>query len=350
MIAALSILVLALQSEPRTFFERHCVDCHDADSKKGGLDLTALRAEFSKPEEFDRWVKVHDRIAGGEMPPKKKPRPPADELQATTAWLKRSLLEAEKKRLDPRGRTVLRRLTRAEYENTVRDLLDLPGIALQNGLPADGMAHGFDKNSDALDLSHVNMAKYIEAADHALDLAIATQPKAPVLRLQRTSLAKHVGHILGNGDAILLRDMKPDLFFPPAGEQGHLDQGAHERVGSFSRGSSVGVFRHEDESFKPYFLEFAALYPGRYRLRASFWSFQWDKGRVLPSRGTEAARLSVVHLSDDGRGGGHPSTVIGYYDAPSLEPKVHEFELWLNYKDTIGFNTGSLAPAANYSR
>ena len=73
----------------------------------------------------------------------------------------------------------MRRLTRAEYENTVRDLFDLPGIALQGDLPADGSAHGFDNNADALDISHVNLAKYVEAADHALDMAIATQPQAP---------------------------------------------------------------------------------------------------------------------------------------------------------------------------
>ncbi|HUR38438.1 MAG TPA: DUF1592 domain-containing protein, partial [Planctomycetota bacterium] len=167
---------------------------------------------------------------------------------------------------------------------------------------------------------------------------------------QHIYLSKHVAHILGNGDAVLLRDKKIDPDYPPAGEHGHLDQGAHERAGSFSHGSAVGLFRHEDESFKPYFLDFACLYPGRYKLRGSFWSFQWDKGQILPSRGTEAARLSFVHLQDDGRGGGHPSTVLGYFDAPSMESQVHETEVWFNYKDTVGFNTASLAPVANYSR
>ncbi len=350
MTGAVLALWLVLQTEPKAFFETHCAECHDAESKKGGLDLLALKREFTNPDTFARWVKVYDRLDSGEMPPKKKPRLPTGDLRAATAWLKESLAAAERSRQGASGRTALRRLTRAEYENTVRDLLDLPGVVLQSSLPADGSAHGFDKNSDALDLSHVNLARYIEAADHALDLAIATRPQPPIRRTQRVSLAKHVGHILGNGDAVLLRDMKPDPEYPPAGEQGHLDQGAHERMGSFGRGSSVGVFRHEDESFKPYFLEFATLYPGRYRVRASFWSFQWDKGQVLPSRGTEAARLSTVQLSEDGRGGGHPSTVIGYFDAPSLEPRVHELEIWLNFKDAFGFDTASLAPVANYNR
>ncbi|MDB5349942.1 MAG: hypothetical protein JWN86_1189 [Planctomycetota bacterium] len=338
------------EAATRGFFEAHCLKCHDTETHKGGLDLTALKPEFASPENFARWVKVHDRIASGEMPPRNQPRPPAAEIKSVATWLNQTLTAADRARLDRDGRTLVRRMTRAEYENTVRDLFDLPGIALQGGLPADGMAHGFDKNSDALDISHVNMAKYVEAADHALDLAIATQPKPPTLLKQRISLARHVGHILGNGDAVLLKDKGLDPNYPPAGDQPHIGQGAHEQIGSFNTGSSVGVFRHEDESFNPYFLDFATLYPGRYRIRASFWGFQWDQGKVLPARGIEAARLSAVQLGEDGRGGGHPSYVLGYYDAPSLEAQMHEFVTWLNFKETIGFNTASLAPALNYNR
>ncbi|MBV8879431.1 MAG: DUF1592 domain-containing protein [Planctomycetaceae bacterium] len=346
---ALAVVLLGLQQNA-PYLEKHCVECHDAETKKGNLDLTALKADFANPDTFSRWVKVYDRVQAGEMPPKKKAAPAPTETQAMLGALKKSLLAADRARLDAQGRTAVRRLTRGEYENTVRDLFGLRRIILESTLPSDGMANGFDKSSEALDLSHVNLAKYVEAAEATLDMAIATSPKPPTPQLQHISLAKHVGHILGNGDAVLLKDKQPDPLYPPAGEQGHLDQGAHERMGSFSHGSSVGIFRHEDESFKPYFQDFACLYPGMYRLKASFWSFQWDKGQVLPSRGTETARLSIVHYQDDGRGGGHPSTVLGYYDAPSMESKVHEVEVWLNYKDGIGFNTASLAPVANYSR
>ncbi|HVR83437.1 MAG TPA: DUF1592 domain-containing protein, partial [Planctomycetota bacterium] len=345
----LGVLVFCFQQN-QTFLEKHCVECHDSETKKGNLDLAALKADYFSPESFARWVKVYDRVQAGEMPPKKQAAPPPTETQALLATLKEALLSADRARLDAQGRSAVRRLTRGEYENTVRDLLGLTGIPLESGLPSDGMAGGFDKNSEALDLSHVNLSKYVEAADQILDMAIATAPKAPTPHLQHISLAKYVGHILGNGDAVLLQGKQLDPLYPPAGEQGHLDQGAHERMGSFNRGSTVGLFRHEDESFKPYFQEFACLYPGRYRLKASFWSFQWDKGRILPSRGTEAARLSIVHMQDDGRGGGHPSTVLGYYDAPSMESRVHETEVWLNFKDAIGFNTASLAPVANYNR
>src|SRR6185503_2290341 len=108
-------------------------------------------------------------------------------------------------------------------------LLDLPGIPLQGELPADGTAHGFDNNSDALNISHVNLAKYLEAADRALDTAIATRPAPPVVVKQRISLANphgFVAHVLMHGDGVLLKDKRPDSDFSPAGAHEHLDQGA----------------------------------------------------------------------------------------------------------------------------
>jgi hypothetical protein len=97
-------------------------------------------------------------------------------------------------------------------------------------------------------------------------------------------------------------------------------------------------------------MDHVTIYPGRYRVRTSLWSFQWDRGKVLPARGTEAARLSVVQLTGDGRGGQHPSYVLGYYDAPSLKEREHEVITWLNHNEIIGFNTASLALVHNYAR
>ncbi|MFO0877437.1 MAG: DUF1592 domain-containing protein [Gemmataceae bacterium] len=338
----------ASRAEVTAYLRTHCLGCHDTSSKKGGLDLSSLRLEPTRPENLARWIKIHDRIASGEMPPPTRKRPPREATVAATRWIHDQLVQAERTRAGE-GKTRFRRLTRVEYEHTVRDLLALPGLPLAGDLPSDGTAHGFDNNGDALDISHVNLALYLEAADRALDMAIATRPTPPAVVKQRISLANppgFVAHVLLHGDGVLLKNKKPDPDFPPAGAHHHIDQGAHERLGSFRNGASVGLFRHEDESFHPYFNEFVAIYPGRYRLRTSLWAFQWDRGKVLPARGTEAVRLSVVHLTGDGRGGGHPSDVIGYLDAPSLNEKVHDLETWLNQNDTIGYNAASLAPGA----
>ncbi|HEU5115333.1 MAG TPA: DUF1587 domain-containing protein, partial [Isosphaeraceae bacterium] len=352
LLSSVPALAQDLPAASRDFLEIHCATCHTGTSSKGGLDLSSLKFDLTQPDRFGSWVKIHDRLQAGEMPPKSAPQPSEQERGKMVAWLKTSLVEAEEARFAESGRTPLRRLTRSEYENTLRDLFDMPGLALRAMLPPDGSAHGFDKNSEALSLSHVNLAMYIEAAEHTLDLAIATRPSAPRVQKTRTSLVDRGGftaHLATLGDAVLLRDGRPDPEFPPAGKQRHIDEGAHYRMKSFDRGSTVGVFRHEDESVSHYFGGHCTIEPGLYRIRTSLWSFQWDRGKVLPARGTEAVRLSVVQLTGDGRGSQHPNYPIGYFDAPSLKPTEHERIVWLNRNELIGMNPGSLAPWANYN-
>ncbi len=347
------ILNLPAQADMPAFLEQHCMKCHNEDTQKGNLNLEALKADYSEPESFARWVKIFDRIDSGEMPPKKEKRPAPADVKALTTALSKGLTDSEHARLKQKGSTGMRRMTRAEYENTLRDLFDMPGLALQALLPADGTAHGFDKNGDALEISHVNIAKYVEAADYALDLAIATRSKAPASQKVRLSLLDRGGqaaHLSMQGDVITLREQKADPVYPPTSAHRHLDQGAHERIGSFETDSSVGVFRREDESVNYYFRGHTTVYPGRYRVRTSLWSYQWDRGQVLPSRGTEAARLAVVQLTSDGRGGQHPNYTLGYFDAPSLQPTEHQLEVWLNHNELLGFDVASLAPVANYNR
>ncbi|MCA8993252.1 MAG: DUF1592 domain-containing protein [Planctomycetaceae bacterium] len=331
------------------FLTQFCVDCHSADSAPAGLDFTKISQDLKQPDVLRQWVKLHDQVAANHMPPKEADQPTRAERDTFLDSLDQTLVAAEQQLAQTQPR--LRRLTRTEYENTIRDLFDMPGIALSGNLPADGESHGFDKVPEALDISHVNIAKYLEAADHVLDYAIATRPEPPAISTRRISLVNRggfVAHIVMNGDGVLLKNGQPDPDFPPAGEQNHLDQGAHERWGSFDNGASVGLFRHEDESVSPYFIEHVTIYPARYRVRTSLWSFGWDQGTVLPGRGTEAARLSVVQLTGDGRGGQHPSYVLGYFNAPVGKPLEHEVVVWLNHNELIGFNTASLAPAANY--
>ena len=52
-----------------TFVREHCADCHNARTKEKDLDLTALALDPSEPQNFAMWVKVHDRVQKGEMPP-----------------------------------------------------------------------------------------------------------------------------------------------------------------------------------------------------------------------------------------------------------------------------------------
>jgi hypothetical protein len=65
----------------KALIDGNCADCHDADTRKAGLDLTAFTFEPGDPKNFAMWVKVHDRVAAGEMPPKKHEQPEVKAVQ-----------------------------------------------------------------------------------------------------------------------------------------------------------------------------------------------------------------------------------------------------------------------------
>src|SRR5215218_7912340 len=154
--AALGMLVAStLNAAPPApiarFIDAHCADCHDGDEKKGGLDFAALAFAPNDPKNFATWAKIHDRVATGEMPPKKRERPETKELQSFIGSLSATLTTAEKASLGGEGRATRRRLNRYEYENALRDLLQAPWLQIRDSLPEDGETDRFNKVCDALD-------------------------------------------------------------------------------------------------------------------------------------------------------------------------------------------------------
>ncbi|MFM9168285.1 MAG: c-type cytochrome domain-containing protein, partial [Verrucomicrobiota bacterium] len=105
-----------------TLIERNCTECHDAETKKGKLDLTALSFDLDDPKGMDRWVHVFDRVENGEMPPKPEDMKPEDR-KALLAALESSLHAASAKATAQKGRGTMRRLNRIEFEQNLRDLL-----------------------------------------------------------------------------------------------------------------------------------------------------------------------------------------------------------------------------------
>ncbi len=150
------------------FLENHCLDCHDSFEQKGDLDLENLAFDLSDRETFATWAYVFDRVDHGEMPPKKKRRPDPEDLKAFLESLSGALIDSDRERIAEKGRSKVRRVNRFEYENTLRHVLDAPWLQIAHRLPEDGTYHNFNKTGDRLDVSHVQMSKYLETADYAL--------------------------------------------------------------------------------------------------------------------------------------------------------------------------------------
>jgi hypothetical protein len=148
---------------------------------------------------------------------------------------------------------------------------------------------------------------------------------------------------LVRGLAVPLKNMKYDDDLFPIVADKYLPKEALAQKKFHPYTGSVGFFRHEDVGSSLDFRSFSALFSGRYRVRISLWSFQWDKGRVMPAGGDEVVQLAVrgpeANRSESLR-------TIGYFDAPSLRPTVYEREVWLNRGESLKVNFASQWPRA----
>jgi Protein of unknown function (DUF1592)/Protein of unknown function (DUF1588)/Protein of unknown function (DUF1585)/Protein of unknown function (DUF1587)/Protein of unknown function (DUF1595)/Planctomycete cytochrome C len=213
-------LASSFKAKIRPFLDAHCVDCHGPDVKKAGLRLDELQPDFGDPKTMALWVKAHDKLVAGAMPPKSRKRPSPRDLDMVTQWLYKELHAASLARQRKEGRAVLRRLNSTEYENTLRDLLaiDMP---LKTLLPEDNTAAGFDNVSAALETSAAHLLLYQQAAEKAILAAI---PRAPHMPFSDKRTGKQIAEkselfkeVLGKnccvkGDALIQHARLPDHY------------------------------------------------------------------------------------------------------------------------------------------
>jgi mono/diheme cytochrome c family protein len=169
-----------------------CVRCHGPDKHKAGLRLDAIDPDLAGGKDIERWRTVYGRINRGEMPPKGEPPLSIEEIDRVTDWILDGMRRADRAAGGGGGRVALRRMNRAEYANTLRDLLhvELPfGGGPLDLLPPDGTSGGFDKIGSALTLDPSLLDRYLTVARHVADAAIVTGHR-PDTRRRRFSFAE----------------------------------------------------------------------------------------------------------------------------------------------------------------
>ncbi len=270
----------------KPFLKNHCYECHDTEVAKGGLDLTTL-AYGNDPRSHERWVRVFDRVRNGEMPPAKKPKPDATQVKAVLSALDKDLTAQH---VAMRG-TVLRRLNRIEYRNTIEDLLGQE-IGVYEDLPEDALSHGFDTNGEALGLSEVHLRRYLAAAEFVL--ANQELREAVIPRTIRTlSMAES-----GGGS----RAIKENMWLK-------RDDGS---VVMFSAGA-----------FPSTIVDHLKLTEGGiYTVRMDVEIFQSDQPMV-------------VELWHGNFGKGADNRIVGYYKLAPGSPQQIELTTWFRPGDTI---------------
>ncbi len=193
----------------KPFLESYCLDCHSGDSAEGEMNLAKFNNQDDVLADLDSWSSVLDVLDLSEMPPDDAEQPDSAEVDFVQSWILETIAKSSQA---ARPITMIRRLNRVEYENTIRDLFrlsrscfnntarltqtedyfepasgkmpryvlavsyfsnshrrhsDLPGVS---ALPVDPpVEHGFANEHSALSLSPLLMENYFEIASTLLN-------------------------------------------------------------------------------------------------------------------------------------------------------------------------------------
>jgi hypothetical protein len=263
------------------FLKQNCFACHTGKSPNGGLNLQTTRLHPEDSTNFALWVKLYDRVSAGEMPPKSSPQPSFSSRSAFLAALAHPLIAVDDARVRREGRAVWRRMNRYEYENTLRDLLGAPWLQIKEMLPEDGLSNRLNKVGEALDVSHVQMSRYLAAADYALRQAMLpqrTRPETTLVRYYAREQRSFAGlarpaEYEGEQERLVfpILDNEADVAFltRPRRRTSELEEPAKRER------EAMGVVASAYEPTQPSFDRFRAPVSGRYRLRLcahSFWA------------------------------------------------------------------------------
>jgi hypothetical protein len=163
----------------RPVLKQYCISCHSGEKPAAKLDLSNLNTDFKDPRVFAKWSEVVNVLNSKQMPPRGMSQPSIIVSNSMIEAISNELAKAE---VEKRGKqVVLRRLNRAEYNNTIRDLC---GVDLNHAkaFPEDPPAGGFDNIGQALSLSPLQIELYYAAARDILDHAIVDGPKPATIK------------------------------------------------------------------------------------------------------------------------------------------------------------------------
>ena len=259
------------------FLQKYCIDCHKGEKAGGGLTLEGYVSATHARKDRKAWVEVEHRLAAGDMPPPKttKPKPTKDEKDFVINWIENTLTKIDCGGTKDPGRVTLRRLNRAEYNNTIRDLCGVD-FKPADEFPSDDVGYGFDNIGDVLSFQPVLLEKYMAAADKVLNAALTFPTITP--NTKQTFRAQNV--ITVPRAAKMGDPGKPKILFTSEGSAG-LEKFNFPEEGEYvirfrGYGTKVGqdfskvVIRVGGKDVKEFIVEAPADKPQTYELREKF--------------------------------------------------------------------------------
>jgi hypothetical protein len=153
------------EQSAKPLLTQYCGNCHGPQKGAGGINLARFTEVTAIQKDQTTWRKVLHQLRDRAMPPRNAPQPSTQQRELLVEWLTQTLDNVDEGLLEKNpGRVLIHRLSRAEYNNTVRDLLGVTSRPADQ-FPADGGGGGgFDNNADTLFIPPILMERYLSAA------------------------------------------------------------------------------------------------------------------------------------------------------------------------------------------
>lgn len=184
------VLVSAVHAEDKPspqklvnqFLGKYCTECHDADVQKGDRNFEAFALPLKNTADLIDARDIIDQLTLKEMPPKKADQPSDSERLAMIRALRDGSATAFKKMESTGSRTVLRRLSSREYENTLATLFGrrVDTLGLTADFPKEKTTDHMDTIGKSLVTSGFLVDQYFQAANHLVEARLgkpAMEPK-----------------------------------------------------------------------------------------------------------------------------------------------------------------------------
>ena len=179
----------AFQKQIQPLLKKYCQRCHNVDKMTSGIRVDQLDGSLADRHLFT-WKDILKQVGENAMPPEDKAQPTPSERKLLTEWIQDALATARSRNTAKNGS--VRRLTVAQYRNTLRDLLGLEDN-LTDVLPPDAVSKdGFLNNGQTMELSPLLIEAYFDVAEKALDQCIVDEKSKPVIQNFRMDLGEAI--------------------------------------------------------------------------------------------------------------------------------------------------------------
>lgn len=172
-----------------SFLSSYCIDCHNQQHAEGSREFESLHLPFDSETKLVTATELVDQLTLRQMPPPDAEQPTIEERIALIEFLRERIRDARAQLKSTGGKTVLRRLTNREYENTLAVLFGrrVDTLGLTTEFPTETASHSIDRIGSEMITSGVLLDKYFAAANRLVEL-----------RLNKPNLEPQEWHFQGN--------------------------------------------------------------------------------------------------------------------------------------------------------